>query len=213
MRTFVMWMLPGVTLLVVGSCDSPQPVELDGAGYESASATNGPAGTGAPWSLPDGNEARVRRGFDLAPVPLDLAGKNPALVGLGSYLVQIHACSGCHTQPAFAPGGDPYFGQPEQTNFEDYLAGGRMFGPFRARNITPRANGLPGGLTLDEFMLVMRTGADFEDGKPFLQVMPWPYTSHMTDRELNAIYEYLRAIPCRVRPDQNPDRCGEQITQ
>jgi hypothetical protein len=212
-RTVVMWMLPVATVVAVGACDSPQPVEPDGTGYGSVSAMKGPGGAGAPGNLPDGSEARVRRGFDLAPVPLDLEGKNPALVGLGSYLVQIHTCSGCHTQPAFAPGGDPYFGQPEQTNVDGYLAGGRMFGPFRARNITPRANGLPGGLTLDEFMLVMRTGADFEGGKPFLQVMPWPYTSHMTDRELHAIYEYLRAIPCLVRPDQNPARCGEQATQ
>jgi hypothetical protein len=162
-------------------------------------------------SPPDASEARVARGFALAPVPLDLSGKNPALVGLGSYLVQVHACSGCHTFPNFAPGGNPYLQQPEQVNVEGYMAGGRPFagGMFVSRNITPRANGLPGGLTLDEFMLVMRTGADFRgNGKPFLQVMPWPYTSQMTDRELHAIYEYLRAIPCRARPDQNPARCG-----
>ena len=33
-----------------------------------------------------------------------------------------------------------------------------------------------------------------EDGG-LLQVMPWPIYRHMSDRELRAIYEYLRAIP------------------
>lgn len=48
-------------------------------------------------------------------------------------------------------------------------------------------------------MLVMREGADFEGGRTSLQVMPWPYTRHLTDRELHAIYEYLRAIPSAQR--------------
>ena len=29
-----------------------------------------------------------------------------------------------------------------------------------------------------------------------LQIMPWPTFSHMTDRDIAAIYEYLSAIPC-----------------
>ena len=43
----------------------------------------------------------------------------------------------------------------------------------------------------------MRTGHDpdpAEHGR-LLQVMPWPVTSDMTDRDLRAIYEYLRSIP------------------
>ena len=35
----------------------------------------------------DNSESRIEQGFDIAPVPLDLHGKNRALVGLGSYLV------------------------------------------------------------------------------------------------------------------------------
>jgi len=30
---------------------------------------------------------------------------------------------------------------------------------------------------------------------PLLQVMPWPVYQDLTDRDLRAIYEYLRAIP------------------
>jgi hypothetical protein len=194
--------------VLIAASGASQPAEPVPVEHDAVSAAH-PPGTGAGVGLPSQSEARVKRGYDLAPVPLDLTGKNPALVGLGSYLAHIHACSGCHTEPAHAPGGDPFLGQPEQVNVDGYMAGGRQFGPFRSRNITPRANGLPGGLTRDEFMLVMRTGADFEDGKPALQVMPWPYTRHMTDQELHAIYEYLRAIPCRFRADQSPARCGE----
>lgn len=151
----------------------------------------------APGSDP--NQSLVTRGFELAPVPLDLKGKNPALVGLGSYLVNTLHCSDCHTQPQFAPGGNPFLGQPERINAENYLAGGRPFGPFTSRNITPRANGLPAGYTRDEFLHVMRTGEDLKNRhpqiSPLLQVMPWPWYKDLTDRELRAIYEYLRAIP------------------
>jgi hypothetical protein len=158
----------------------------------------------------DGGEAgdsRIARGFAIAPVPLDLRGKNPALVGLGSYLVNgTSACNECHTNPPFAEGGDPFLGQPKQINTDGYLAGGTAFGPFISRNITPRATtGRPAGLTLSQFLAVMRTGADLKHRPPFvpspdndlLQVMPWPVFQEMSDRELRAMYEYLRAIPSR----------------
>jgi hypothetical protein len=38
----------------------------------------------------DGSEeSKVRRGFEVAPVPLNLANKNRALVGLGSYIENV----------------------------------------------------------------------------------------------------------------------------
>ena len=50
--------------------------------------------------------------------------------------------------------------------------------------------------TLEEFKELMRTGRDFAGGAPpILQVMPWPVYGKMSDRELEAIYEFLRAIP------------------
>ena len=36
----------------------------------------------------DDSQSKIQRGFDIAPVPLNLTGKNRALVGMGSYLVQ-----------------------------------------------------------------------------------------------------------------------------
>src|ERR1700757_3119600 len=59
----------------------------------------------------------IRIGFAIAPVPLNLAGRNPALVGLGSFIVNAQSdCNGCHTAGGppnfnYASGGNPYFGQ------------------------------------------------------------------------------------------------------
>lgn len=145
------------------------------------------------------DQSRVQQGFNIAPVPLDLRGKNRELVGYGSYLVNaIGGCNDCHTNPSYATGGDPFSGQPKQVNAAHYLAGGMTFGPFVSRNLTPE-NGLPAGHTSDEFVKIMRTGIDLDHAHPqfgpLLQVMPWPTYQSMTDQDLQAIYEYLRSIP------------------
>ena len=58
-----------------------------------------------------GSESRIRQGFANAPLPLNLKGKNRALVGLGSYLVNVAGDgNGCHTsdqQNPYLPGGKP----------------------------------------------------------------------------------------------------------
>ncbi len=76
-------------------------------------------------AVDNGEGSKIRIGFDIAPVPLDMDGKNPALVGLGSYIVNAQGdCAGCHSDPTYAPGGDPHLGQPEQISVETYLSGG-----------------------------------------------------------------------------------------
>jgi hypothetical protein len=143
----------------------------------------------------DSEASRIKRGYEIAPVPLKLRGRNRALVGLGSYIVNAQGgCNDCHTNPPYASGGDPFLGQPEQINVDGYLAGGTPFGPdIESANITPDEDGLPHGLTWPEFRRIIRTGHE-EDGE-ILQVMPWPVFRKMTDRDLMAIYEYLRSIP------------------
>lgn len=181
-----------------------------------------------------GNESdsRIEQGFEIAPVPLNLDGKNPALVGLGSYIVNTHGCNDCHDngpQMQYARGGNPYFGQPKKVNPATYLGGGRNFmkvsGPTSpdiiSRNLTPTPKtGLPeGDHTFDEFLTIFRTGKDFDHLHPncsatvttncfptnppnppvdgdLLQVMPWPNFKDLTDHEIRAIYEYLKAVPC-----------------
>ncbi len=146
---------------------------------------------------------KIKQGFDIAPVPLDLAAKNRKLVGLGSYIVNAQGgCNDCHTNPPYAPGGDPFKGEPEQINVEGYLAGGQAFGPFISRNLTPCNDGEP-EWTFAEFLQMLRTGVDLEDDEhppgntPLLQVMPWPVYGKMSTCDLRAVYEYLRAIPSR----------------
>lgn len=143
-----------------------------------------------------GRDVRAVVGLRISPVELDLRGKIPALVGLGSYLVNASgACNDCHTHPGFAPGGDPFQGQPEVINTDQFLAGGRMFGPVMSSNITPDEHGRPAGLTFDEFLQLLRTGHDPDDPDRIEQVMPWNVYGNMTTGDLRAIYEYLRAIP------------------
>jgi len=144
----------------------------------------------------DFSPSQIQRGFEINPVPLDLKGKNRALVGLGSYIVNTTGCNDCHTNPSYAPGGNPFLGQPEQVNTTGFLAGGQHFGPFTSANITPDALGHPAGLTLEQFISTLRTGHNpLDPPGTLLQVMPWPAFGKKTDRDLTAIYEYLRSIP------------------
>jgi len=146
---------------------------------------------------------RAEIGIAMSPVYLDLVGrKNRLVIGLGSYLVNgPGSCNDCHTNPPYAPGGNPFRGQPRQINTENYLAGGTKFGPFTSRNLTPdpAEGNLPAGLTLAEFIHTLRTGEDHDQLhpqiSPLLQVMPWPAYGQMSDRDLEAIYAYLSAIP------------------
>ena len=150
------------------------------------------------WSVPLLLE-QVLKGFETSPVPLKLAGGNLALIGYGSYIVNVEsACGDCHSNLLYAPGGDPRKGEKKQFNVAGYLGGGQAFGPVVSRNLTPE-NGLPGGRSYAEFQQIMRTGIDLDhahpDLGPLLQVMPWPVYQEMPETSLRAIYAYLRAIP------------------
>ena len=207
----------------------------------------------------EGVDPRIAQGFAMAPVHLNLAGKDSDKVGLGSYLVNaVGDCNGCHSSNApplflypYVTGKNPYFHQPEKIDPDVYLAGGQSFGTVGTptgpnlyggpaiitRNLTPDKNGRPeGGHTLEQFKQILRQGTDFDHIHPtctpaqiaainggaspvciptgpvvydaagdiynnipdgnLLQIMPWPTFSLMTDDDLEAIYEYLSAIPC-----------------
>ena len=85
------------------------------------------------WNDDEGSLIKI--GFQIAPVPLNLVGKNRDLVGLGSFIVNAQGdCNGCHTAGGppnfnYASGGNPYLGQPTRTDPTTYLAGGTDFGP------------------------------------------------------------------------------------
>jgi hypothetical protein len=141
--------------------------------------------------------------------------------------------------------GDPYLDPPPQSlndqlkanhNVKHFLSGGRCFGAFMARNLTPDKSHRPRGLTEDEFIKVMRTGADIScnkprppvyDGQPdgvcnlpdppganvtynplVLQTMSWPTYHSLTDGDLKAIYAYLSALPTTTACNTAADGCA-----
>src|SRR5579859_2789844 len=117
-------------------------------------------------------QSLIQQGFAIAPVHLNLEGKNHDLVGLGSFIVNAVAdCNGCHTSGGppnfnYAPGGNPYFGQKTVVDPTVYLGGGSDFGQVGtptgptgyagphivSRNLTPDKTGRPeGGRSLSQF--------------------------------------------------------------
>src|SRR5215472_17545312 len=138
-------------------------------------------------------DSAVQIGFEIAPQQqpdfLNLNGKNPALVGKRSYLVNTRLCNNCHASPdltgptgIWAPDHNPFFGPPKMINPKGYLGGGAQFhgvpgqapggGPLviYARNLTPGCatspctNPLPeGGTTFPDFLTIFRTGHDFDN--------------------------------------------------
>lgn len=133
----------------------------------------------------DDTKSRSQIGLAIAPVPLNMDGKDPDLVGLGSYIVNAQSgCNGCHSKgPAteFTVVGNPYllpppngpFGGTTQINPTTYLGGGRDFGPYPglqhlySRNLTPDKSGrAEGGHTFQEFRTILRTGKDYDHIHP-----------------------------------------------
>lgn len=155
----------------------------------------------------DDRDSRIRQGFKISPVPLHFSHERSELVGWGSYLVNaVGGCNDCHTCPSYAPGHNPYGppfgpvgGGDGKINSKNYLAGGVVFNPpgVTSANLTPDpVSHLPEeGNTFATFKHLIRTGHDPEENNRILQVMPWPVFRNMTDEDLHAIYEYLRAIP------------------
>jgi hypothetical protein len=129
----------------------------------------------------DQEESRIERGLAVAPVSLNMRGKNRSLVGLGSYLVNVSGdCNGCYSagpETEYVFGGIPYFrGQgTKAVNPSTYLGGGRSFGQLAgpgspeiiSRNLTPDKTGMPaGGRPFAEFLQILRTGIDLDNAHP-----------------------------------------------
>ena len=123
-----------------------------------------------------------------AGIQLNMTGKDPDMVGLGSYLVNVAGdCNGCHTadpSTEYAAGGNPYllpganppfFSGIKRINAATYLGGGSSFGSFGvgpnaeiiSRNLTPDSTGrAAGGISLSDFKLILRTGQDLDHRHP-----------------------------------------------
>jgi hypothetical protein len=184
-----------------GSNNGKGPGNSQG-GSNGSGQGNGNAGGNGNGQDDGSEESKVKQGLAIAPVELNLQGRNRALVGLGSYIVNAQGgCVDCHTSPTYVAGGDPYKGEPKMINKANYLAGGRSFGTgVTSPNLTPDPNSsLTEEQRYADFVQKMRTGIK-APGNVYLQVMPWPVYQDMTDRDLKAIFEYLQAIPYAKTP-------------
>lgn len=133
--------------------------------------------------------------------------------------------------PPSPPGGFPFFPwatAPIPSSYPPKAYGSYVGPDIITRNLTPDKTGRPeGGHTLAEFKNILRTGIDYDHLHPtcttatptaqpancipppvdgdLLQVMPWPVFHNMTDHQMDAIYEYLKAIPCIEGPKAPAD--------
>ena len=134
----------------------------------------------------------------------NLSAADRSKVDRGSYLINAMSdCNGCHTDgikdgnydTGLLPG-------TFDVNAGAYLAGGVNLGrlfflPINvfSRNLTPHPDtGLK--LTEEQFIQVMRFGADFRRPGGSLRVLPhFPAEFRMTLEDLQSVYAYLRNIP------------------
>jgi mono/diheme cytochrome c family protein len=143
-------------------------------------------------------------------------GARDAAVERGRYLVTITGCNDCHTPFKMGPNGpEPDMarmlsGHPEglRTPPPPKLAGPWLWvgtgtntafaGPWGvsyARNITPDELTGIGSWSQETFVKSMKSGRHMGVSRPIQPPMPWIWYSKMTDRDLQAIYAYLRTVP------------------
>ncbi|HZQ59913.1 MAG TPA: diheme cytochrome c-553, partial [Casimicrobiaceae bacterium] len=75
----------------------------------------------------------------------------------------------------------------------DLTAWAGPWGVSYAANLTPDKTGIA-GWTVDQFIQAMRTGKHLGVGRPILPPMPWQQIGKLTDRDLRAIYAYLKSL-------------------
>jgi hypothetical protein len=140
-----------------------------------------------------------------------------AVVERGSHLVASMGCNDCHTPWKMgANGPEPDMsraltGHPEQIGALP-LAAHAVDGPWvwsaagtntafsgpwgvsYAANLTPDQNTGLGIWTEEMFIKAIRTGRHMGVSRPINPPMPWPAFRNATDKDLQAIYAYLRSL-------------------
>jgi mono/diheme cytochrome c family protein len=135
----------------------------------------------------------------------------------GRYLVTIMGCSDCHTPFKMGPNGpEPDMtrmlsGHPQGLHMPPapklppgpwvWVGAGTntaFAGPWGvsyARNLTPDELTGIGSWSEETFVKAMKTGRHMGVSRPIQPPMPWQWYAQLTDRDLKAIYVYLRTIP------------------
>lgn len=118
----------------------------------------------------------------------------------GAYLVDIAACSDCHTPQVR---GTPVPGM----NFAGGMPIRGAWGQVASTNLTPDATGIS---YYDEPMFVLALRIGYVNARPLNQVMPCQAYKGMTDDDLTAIFAFLRTLPPvqhRVDNSEPPTDC------
>ncbi|HUM03384.1 MAG TPA: diheme cytochrome c-553 [Thermoanaerobaculia bacterium] len=135
----------------------------------------------------------------------------------GAYLVRIMGCNDCHTPMKMGPKGPEsdmtrmLTGHPADLKLPPppdlgkgpwvWTGSGSMtafagpWGVSYAINLTPDPETGIGKWTEKMFIDAMRTGRHLGKGRPILPPMPWSGIREATDRDLKAIFAYLRSLP------------------
>jgi mono/diheme cytochrome c family protein len=123
----------------------------------------------------------------ISPARCDASGD---LVLRGKYLTVLGDCAACHTRKD----GDAFAGG---------LGLNSGFGTIYSANITPDPDTGIGSWSADEFHRAMHKGIA-ADGSHLYPAFPYPYFTHMTRADDDAIYAYLRTVPpVHAKPPPN----------
>jgi Cytochrome c len=138
-------------------------------------------------------------------------------VARGKYLVNTSGCHDCHTPFKMGEKGPEWdmsrmlSGHPQDlamppvpklpegpwlvVSAATNTAHAGPWGVSFTANLTPDADTGIGDWTFQNFKDTIRTGRHLGRGRAILPPMPIPVYSQMVDRDLEAIYSYLRTIP------------------
>jgi mono/diheme cytochrome c family protein len=138
-------------------------------------------------------------------------------VARGKYLVMTSGCHDCHTPFKMGPDGpEPDMtrmlsGHPQDLEMPpapqlpegpwlivSAATNTAFSGPWGVSftaNLTPDADTGLGDWSFKNFKDTIRTGRHMGRGRPVLPPMPIPVYRNFTDRDLEAVYSYLRTIP------------------
>lgn len=142
---------------------------------------------------------------------------NPAQVAHGKYLVDTSGCMDCHTPMKMGPNGPEhdmdrlFSGHPQTLQMPPAptlpagpwlmvasatnTAWSGPWGVSFTANLTPDDETGLGRWTERDFVQTLRTGRHMGKGRAVLPPMPIPAYSQFNDRDLSAIYAYLRSLP------------------
>ncbi len=147
-------------------------------------------------SMPKASVADFPMNFILNTIPqkpqLSKMPDTTDMVNYGKYVITAASCFDCHTKQDKGK----FVGEPYAGGFEFPLPDGSK---TISANITPHATGI-GNWTQEQFIRRFKMYADSSYTIPsvapgeFQTMMPWTMYAGMTEKDLAAVYQYLRTV-------------------